>query len=132
MHPILDTDTRNALRRVLNEATKALPEPHRTQQRKAALAFHILKLAAEGERDPERLRRRAIAETEDVVVEAEPLRREPPSRRCASCGAMMRLVFRASNPFREERSEILEYHCTECPQRTTMRWSPGRADQPFA
>lgn len=55
-----DPETVQILRRALDEAAEALPHRERTQERKVLLASRILALAADGERDPVRLRTGAI------------------------------------------------------------------------
>jgi hypothetical protein len=49
------------MRTVLDEATAMLPEAKRTSQMKAEIASHILACAANGERDPIRLKATALS-----------------------------------------------------------------------
>jgi hypothetical protein len=51
-----DPETITLLKRVLAEAESALPQQRRSSEAKVKLATGILKAAAEGERDPYRLR----------------------------------------------------------------------------
>ncbi len=66
-----DPDTLNMLRTVLDEAWAALPDSSRSAAVKSEMAQHILKQAAEGLRDPARLRALISA---SAVEEAAPLR----------------------------------------------------------
>ena len=50
-----DQETVSMLSSVLERAVAALPDPQRTEERKARLASGILAAAARGERDPIRL-----------------------------------------------------------------------------
>ena len=56
-----DPETLCVLRRALEEATQALPECERTQERQVMLASRILALAHDGETDLVRLRAGALA-----------------------------------------------------------------------
>lgn len=60
-----DPETLELLRGVLDEAWGSLPPARQAQSSKSLLAQRILKLAATGERDPLRLRARALT---DVVT----------------------------------------------------------------
>jgi hypothetical protein len=51
-----DPKTINLLKKVLAEAENALPRERRSSETRVKLATGILKAAAEGERDPSRLR----------------------------------------------------------------------------
>ena len=55
-----DPDTIGMLRRVLDNAWAALSPSQQTQANKAVIAQKLLKLAADGERDPTRLCELAI------------------------------------------------------------------------
>jgi hypothetical protein len=55
-----DPETIQVLRVALDEAWAALPEERRKTTEKSELAERILVAAAAGERDPDRLRRRAL------------------------------------------------------------------------
>jgi hypothetical protein len=57
-----DPETIALLRTVLDAAWNALSPERRARITKADLALRILNVAAQGERDPIRLRRRAVAE----------------------------------------------------------------------
>jgi hypothetical protein len=48
------------LRAVFDDVCGMLPQSHETQIQKSAIAERILKLAAQGERDPLRLRQAAL------------------------------------------------------------------------
>jgi hypothetical protein len=67
-----DPETIQTLKLALDEAWAALPADAKTFTTKSVLAQRILKLAAQGERDPVRLRARAIlrvAEAPSAPVE---------------------------------------------------------------
>jgi hypothetical protein len=57
---ILDPEEILRLKAVLKEVVLALPEPHRSCESQAAVAEQLLKLAAGGEKDPIRLKERAL------------------------------------------------------------------------
>ncbi len=57
-----DPETLDLLRSVLDEAWESLRPEQQAQRSKSLLAASILKLAATGERDPIRLRTRAVTE----------------------------------------------------------------------
>jgi hypothetical protein len=57
---ILDPDEIVRLRAVLNEVVLALPEQNRSCEIQASVAEQLLKLAAEGEKDPIRLKEHAL------------------------------------------------------------------------
>ena len=57
---ILDPDEIVRLRAVLSEVVLALPEQHRSCEIQASVAEQLLKLAAGGEKDPIRLKERAL------------------------------------------------------------------------
>jgi hypothetical protein len=57
-----DPETITLLRTVLDAAWDALLPEHQARSSKSHLAEHLLKLAAQGERDPVRLRTRALNE----------------------------------------------------------------------
>jgi hypothetical protein len=56
-----DLQTVALLRETLDEAWASIPRTHRASMLKTSLAERILKAAAEGERDRERLREAALA-----------------------------------------------------------------------
>jgi site-specific recombinase XerC len=60
-----DPETISMLRGVLDEAWSSLPPKEQAELSKTLLAERILKMAAKGERDPIRLRTRALT---NVVV----------------------------------------------------------------
>ena len=60
-----DPETITLLRSVLDAAWDALPVEQRARTTKSRMALCLLKLAARGERDPHRLRSRAVM---DVVA----------------------------------------------------------------
>ena len=66
---LYDPETLVLLRQVLDEAWAALPDHFKSQTLKSEVAQHILKQAANGVRDPVRLRASALVRTVD----------EPPS-----------------------------------------------------
>lgn len=55
-----DPETLILLRRVLDEAWEALSDGSKSESLKAEMAQHILKQAADGVRDPDRLRASAL------------------------------------------------------------------------
>jgi hypothetical protein len=57
---ILDPEEILRLKAVLKEVVLALPEQHRSCESQAAVAEQLLKLAARGEKDPIRLKQRAL------------------------------------------------------------------------
>ncbi|MGH6713906.1 MAG: hypothetical protein ACREEK_33755 [Bradyrhizobium sp.] len=67
-----DPETLVILRKVLDEAWAALPDGSKSETLKSEMAQHILKQAADGVRDPDRLRAcaLAIAPTEPPASEA--------------------------------------------------------------
>jgi hypothetical protein len=56
-----DPETLTILRKVLDEAWAALPDSSKSETLKSEMAQHILKQAADGVRDPVRLRTSALA-----------------------------------------------------------------------
>ena len=56
-----DPETLIILRKVLDEAWAALPDGSKSETLKSEMAQHILKQAADGVRDPVRLRASALA-----------------------------------------------------------------------
>jgi hypothetical protein len=58
--PHFDPETLTELRNVFDEVCAKLPASRQTLEHKAVLAEQILKLAADGERDPVRLRDAAL------------------------------------------------------------------------
>ena len=81
---LYDPETLVLLRQVLDEAWAALPDHFKSQTLKSELAQHILKQAANGVRDPVRLRAPALVRTVD----------EPPHLKssCAKKGDRYRAV----------------------------------------
>jgi len=78
----LDAETLALLKAVFQEACNLLPPNQRTHEMRSALAVRILKCAAQGERNPTRLRTRALAAiTETQSTPAMPIRRHTHSRR---------------------------------------------------
>jgi hypothetical protein len=61
-----DPDTIGMLRRVLDDAWAILSPPQQTQANKSIMAQMLLKLAADGERDPTRLCELAVLTVEDA------------------------------------------------------------------
>ena len=57
---ILDPEEIVRLKAVLNEVVLALPKQHRSCEMQASVAEQLLKLAAGGEKDPIKLRERAL------------------------------------------------------------------------
>jgi hypothetical protein len=57
---ILDPEEIVRLKAVFNEVVLALPEQHRSCEMQASAAEQLLKLAAGGEKDPSRLKERAL------------------------------------------------------------------------
>jgi hypothetical protein len=62
---LYDPQTLVLLRQVLDEAWAALPDHFKSQTLKSEVAQHILKQAANGVRDPVRLRTSALMRTVD-------------------------------------------------------------------
>jgi hypothetical protein len=62
VHSAYDPETLTLLRRALDEAWDTLLPPQRARITKSELAQRMLKFAALGERDPVRLRVRAVTE----------------------------------------------------------------------
>jgi hypothetical protein len=58
-----DPDTVALLRTTLDRAWASLPQSQRAVTSQSILAERILRAAAQGERDPDRLRARAVRET---------------------------------------------------------------------
>jgi hypothetical protein len=63
---ILDPKEIVGLRCVLNEVVLALPEQQRTCEVQASVAELLLKFAAAGEKDPIRLRERALSALREI------------------------------------------------------------------
>ena len=55
-----DPETLTVLRGVFDDACKFLPQHHDTAETRSRLAESILTIAADGERDPERIRTHAL------------------------------------------------------------------------
>ena len=74
-----DPETIAILRAAFDDACASLPSEQHTQSKRSTLAQRILKLASEGERDPERLRVFALMEVASPTMgskaEASPARR---------------------------------------------------------
>ena len=67
-----DPETLIILRRVLDEAWDALPDGSKSETHKSEMAQHILKQAADGVRDPVRLRAYAIASADGEAPRSKP------------------------------------------------------------
>ena len=79
---LYDPETLVLLRQILNEAWAALPDHFKSQTLKSEVAQQILKQAANGVRDPVRLRASAIVRTVDEPHSSEikmRLKRRPPT-----------------------------------------------------
>ncbi len=66
-HGYFDLDTIALLRETLDDAWASLRPRQQATMQKTALAEGILKSAAKGERDPERLREAALMAADEVV-----------------------------------------------------------------
>ncbi|HET9715727.1 MAG TPA: hypothetical protein VFP60_06025 [Pseudolabrys sp.] len=62
MHAYFDPETINLLDKTLDDAWSCLQHEQQAAMLRRMLARRILRSAAQGERDPERLRRAALAE----------------------------------------------------------------------
>lgn len=65
---VFQPDEIKVMRSVLDEATSILPEAERTSAMKVRLASRILAAAANGERDPNKLRIAALLADEDAQI----------------------------------------------------------------
>jgi hypothetical protein len=67
-----DPETLIVLRNVLDEAWAVLPDDRKSESQKSDMAQRILKMAAEGVRDPVRLRAYALVGPVDGPITASP------------------------------------------------------------